>query len=524
MRRNLLSLLGLLILVLIFAGSAILFLPIPFTRDQGIYAYVAWCWLGEWWPYQYAFEHKGPWLYLIYAIFLKLSRGAMWGPNLADLLSRMATVILLWILAKRMFNQKIAFLASLSASIPLLCVFSSCWWNAQAETFIMPLSVLSPLLVLEAVKSKNSGVQKFFCFIAGLVLSQMLMLKPSGLGLIAGLIIFLGIFSARKKKAILLLTLGLLAGLSLWIFYFRQRGIGREFYEEVILFNLFHLRGLRSPAKDLGLLLGGELWKTFGPGMILGMAGIYLGFKKAREPVYFLALIWFCAGWLELLAQARFFFYHLLILIPCSALILAIGFEGIAGKFQRVWKTLAVLIILVWGLDSARLYFLIQKHYQTWEYLKGKIDRGEYYARFQEPREGTRRDFNAYASWVAANRIRERTSDKDYVLIFGYEPGINYLSARRAPSRFHSDYPLDFPPKNQSAEKLRERWRKIFLSDLEQRKPKLVLLVHNDANALEPIDSYRQARQFPEFQDWLIRNYQPGERIEDFEFWWRIEE
>jgi len=35
-----LALLGLIFLVLVFAASGILFLPIPFTRDQGIYSYV----------------------------------------------------------------------------------------------------------------------------------------------------------------------------------------------------------------------------------------------------------------------------------------------------------------------------------------------------------------------------------------------------------------------------------------------------------------------------------------------------
>jgi len=86
---------------------------------------------------------------------------------------------------------------------------------------------------------------------------------------------------------------------------------------------------------------------------------------------------------------------------------------------------------------------------------------------------------------VVADYIRKHTGAGDFVLVFGYEPGINYLSARRAPSRFHSDYPLTFEPKNRWAENLQKRWRKIFLNDLNQNPPRLVILVHNDINALE---------------------------------------
>ncbi len=523
MKKGNLSLIGLVILLVIFALSAILFLPIPFTRDQGIYAYVAWCWLGEWWPYQYAFEHKGPWLYLIYAIFLKVSAGAMWGPNLADLLSRISAVVLLWILAKRMFHQKLALLAALFAFIPLLCVFSSCWWNAQAETFIMPVTILAAISAFEAAQSKSSGRLKIFSFGAGAVLSQMLMLKPSGLWLILGLAFFLSDRAKDKKSGLAWFSFGLGLGLAIWIFYFRLRGIGREFFEEVILFNLVHLQGVRPRPDQLARLFGWELWKIFGPGMILGLAGIYISVKKIREPAYLLALIWFGAALSEILTQGRFFFYHLLILIPPCSLIFAVGFFGIEGRFRRSWKSIASLLAIIWLLGSARVYFLLQAHYQTMGYLKGEIDRGQYYARFQEPLQGNRRDFNAYASWMAANWIRERTSAEDYVLIFGYEPGINYLSARRAPSRFHSDYPLDFSAKGPFAKRLQGRWRAIFLSDLERKKPKLVVLVHNDINALEPVDSYRQAIGFDGFWSWLNRNYRRGEQIEDFEFWWRIE-
>jgi len=516
-----LALLGLVILVLIFAASGILFLPIPFTRDQGIYSYVAWCWLGEWWPYQYAFEHKGPNLYLVYAIFLKVSQGATWGPNLGDLLARISTLILLFMLARKIFNDQVAFLSALFAAIPLLCVFSSCWWNDQAETFMMPLSPLAALLVFESSQSEKALRRSFSGTAAGLVLSQMLMFKPSSAWLVIAFLIYLFLFSKQKYRAVIAFSLGVGAGLMGWLIYFWLRGIGQEFFEEVVLFNWFHLQGHRLPKETLLYVLQKELWINFGPGLVLAAVGFFRALKYRRQPAMFLALAWFIAGVLEIVLQARFFLYHFLVLIPAAGLVMAVGAQAGRGRTGMAWRAAAALIVVAWMVISLRMYYSNQYHYQTWDYLTGRISRNQYLSLFQEPMEGGKKDFSSLADYVVAGWIRERTRPDEHVLIFGYEPLINYLSARRSPSRFHSDYPLDFEPRTGLAERMQSKWRGIFLSELKNRRPKLVVLAHNDINALEPEDSYSQAMHFTEFWNWLNAGYMRKERIEDFEFWWR---
>lgn len=509
-------------LLAIFLASGILFLPLPPTRDQGIYAYVAWCWLGEWWPYQFAFEHKGPWLYLLYAIFLKLSKGAFWGPNLADLLARISTVSLVFILARTALDAKRAAATALFAALPLLAVFSSCWWNAQAETFMMPLAAAGALFAFLAATREQPLTRMIGAMFSGACMSQMLFFKPSAVWLSLAILLFL-LLSAEKNKwlAAAVFLASLAAGIALWIGYFRLRGIGREFFEEVVLFNWFHLHGPRKPFLKLTGMFSRELWLIFGPALLLLAVGAWRALKNRKQPAMALALLWFAAALLEIFSQARFFLYHLLGLIPSAAILMAIGSAPGTAKSSRLRKWAVWLIALSWIFLAARFYWQIQNHYQTLDYLCGKIDRGQYYALFQEPAEGPGRDFNAYADLVVAGWIRERTMPDDYVLVFGYEPLINYLAARRAPSRFHSDYPLDFAPSSELAIRLRDRWRGIFLNDLETRKPKLVVLAHNDINALEQLDSYHQALAFREFWQWLNQGYERRERIEDFEFWWR---
>jgi len=467
------------------------------------------------------FEHKGPNLYLVYAIFLKVSQGATWGPNLGDLLARISTIILLFMLARKIFDDKVAFLSALFAAIPLLCVFSSCWWNDQAETFMMPLSPLAALLVFESSQSEKALRRLFSGIAAGLVLSQMLMFKPSSAWLVIAFLIFLFLFSKEKYRAVIAFSLGVGAGLAAWLFYFWLRGIGREFFEEVVLFNWFHLQGHRLPAAMLVYVLQKELWINFGPGLILAVAGFFRAAKNWRQPGMFLALAWLIAGILEIILQARFFLYHFLVLIPAASLIIALGAQAGRSKPAAAWRIISAIIALAWIVLSLRLYYSNQYHYQTWDYLTGRISRNQYLSLFQEPGEGNKKDFSALADYVVAGWIRERTRPDDYVLIFGYEPLINYLSARRSPSRFHSDYPLDLEARTELAKRMQSKWRGIFLSELKNRKPKLVVLAHNDINALEPEDSYDQALKFAEFWDWLNANYRRKERIEDFEFWWR---
>jgi len=517
------SILGPGFLVLIMAFSGALFLPIPFMRDQGIYAYVAWSWLGERYPYQFAFEHKGPWLYLVYAVFLKISQGAMWGVNLADLLARIATVILVWILGYKIFDEKRAFLSAFLVFIPLFSVFNSCWWNAQAESFMMPLILLSGIFAYQAIGSEKNLPKALFSFITGLVLSQYLMFKLSGFWLLLGLGVFLWVFSQPRKKILAGYALGLISGIVIWLFYFWIRGIGREFFEQVVLFNWFHLQGYRPPAMNLLSLFGRELLLIYGLGLVLFPAGIYQLFKTRKERSFGLVLCLFLASLLEIISQARFFLYHLLVMIPSSALVLSAGTEIKLKKFPKLWRWASIGIILIWAITAGRLYFWLQRHYQSLDYLRGKITQGEFYARFWEPKLNGRSDYNAYASWVVANYIRKETSKEDYVLIFGYEPGINYLSARRSPSRFHSHYPLSFEPETKLAHRLREQWRGEFFEELALHPPRLVVVVHNDITALEPKDSYQIAQEFTEFFNWLKLNYQPREKIEDFEFFWRRE-
>jgi hypothetical protein len=132
----------------LFLVTGLSVLPSPFTRDQGVYAYTAWRWLEGDVPHRDTFDHKGPLLYAIYAMGLTLSGGAMWGPNLLDLVARAAAVWLTWAAARRLLGGAAPLLAAALVALPLFGHFNSVWYNAQAETFMLPLVAGSAWLCL----------------------------------------------------------------------------------------------------------------------------------------------------------------------------------------------------------------------------------------------------------------------------------------------------------------------------------------------------------------------------------------
>ena len=489
------------LLLAVFLLGSLIILPLPMLRDQGIYAYVAWNWVNDRIPYRDAFEHKGPLLYAVYAAALTLSRGAMWGPNLADLLARTAAVLFAYWSAALVFDRRSALVTACFTALPLFTVFNSCWWNAEAETFILPLLPLSLGLVLQRFGSAR--------FLAGVVAAQAVALKPTAL-LHALFLVFPAGDHPVGRKGSLLFIAGVLAGLAPWAIYFAAKGGISDLYAALYIFNRFHAGLAPGTNWRQALDLAGR-----DAGKVFGLVLIFLGAGVLARRRRLLVLGYALAGAAQVAVQAKFFFYHWLVLIPPAALLAASGLRFVEENFHRAVYYLAWLLVLVQTGLGLRFYALLQIHYQTPQYLIGVVDRDEYYARFREP--GT--DFNFYATWHAADYLRHHTNPGDKVLVFGYEPGINYLAARFAPTRFHSDYPLTFTPKSEEAKHWRELWRRLFLADLRRAPPAVIILVTGDTNAIEPVDSLTQAKAFTEFWDFFQENYQPWVTIEDFHFY-----
>ncbi len=519
-----------------FGLASLTILPIPFTRDQGIYAYNGWRWMAGDVPYLSFFGHKGPLLYFIYAVSLKFSGGAMWGPNLADAMARTVTVVLAYLIGKSLFpRERDAFLAAFFTALPLFGVFNSCWWNAQAETFALPL--IAGAAWMASIKGGRAPRSR--SFLSGLFLGLAIMLKPTAAVFGAALPFWLewnhspGPSQANESrvkgwtKATAVFSLGLLLGTAPWIVYLWERGALGSFYELLFEFNSVHLRSALSET-------GGHSASLFGRGLknvffltpVLVLAGLLPAENgnesKPRAFVFSFLLV----SVLGVVIQARFFLYHWLTVVPFMGLAAAMGLARLHDKTgTRAGRRAAFVmsaVILTWlSLTYARGFLLIHDSYLTFDYLRGKIGLAQYYARFSEADAKGKGDFNLFASAAAADYLRNHSPQGSRALVFGYEPLVNYLAARPAPTRFQIDYPLTFTPRSEKAAGVRDRFRRQFLKQLRDKPPLYVVMVDDDVNAIEPEPSSAQALEFAEFHDWLSRNYSKEAAIEDFTFYKR---
>jgi len=524
-----------LVLVLIMAAfiiAGLALLPLPFTRDQGIYAYNGWRWLADDTLYLDTFGHKGPLLYIIYAAGLDLAGGAMWGVNLLDILARAATVGFAYLAAREITVRRASLMAAFFTALPLAGVFNSCWWNAQAETFMLVPLTASAWLCLRFQKKKSWPALA----LAGVIAAQAAMLKWSSISHAVFLYLWIVATSSRylsrqqemnpsSPLAKHGFAAGFLAAVGLWLAYLLATGSLFAMWQSAVVFNSFHARAAFADfnASTLALFFIRSI-DVFSFMPLLIPALLLKNHAKRIDRGSAFVLIWLAVSLLQLFMQARFFLYHYLLIIPPFGIAAAVGLEKlekrIEDRFSRKTATVTAGIVLAGlFLVFAQRYYSIAASYDTYAYLTNKIDRQTYWSRFSTDDASGKGDFNLLASSAAANYVRKNSGPSSKLLVFGYEPLVNYLSARPAPTRFEIDYPLTFKPRSVKARRCRDKFRKEFMNELKASPPVLIALVDNDKNAVEPMTSIRQAEEFDEFRSWLNSNYSQVEKIEDFRFY-----
>ncbi|MHB8079492.1 MAG: glycosyltransferase family 39 protein [Candidatus Krumholzibacteriia bacterium] len=498
--------LGLLLALFVLTGLSLL--PLPFTRDQGVYAYTAWRWTAGGVPYVDAFDHKGPLLYAVYALGLALAGGQAWGVNLLDLLARLLALGFTWATARRLFGPRAAWLATALAALPLTGAFDAAWVNAQAESFMLPLLAAAGWLCVGGGGNRRDRAAA----LAGLLAAQAVMLKPTAA--LTGLFLA-GWLAAgdRTWRRPALFAGAALAGVAAWLAYFAARGALGRMWESLVVFNTIHARAGAGPAWT---------WvpRLFGFAPLLA-AGLALPGRSRRARLF--AAGWLAAGVLQVVVQGKFFAYHWLAAVLPLGLAAGAGLDTIAarldgaGRRTRLGLGFAAAVVLALAVPQGAHWARTLAAYRTWDRVTGRITPAEYAGRFRE----AGGDFNLLASTTAAAALRDQTPPGARVLVFGFEPLVNWLARRPSPTRFVFDYPLTFTPTSDRAARLRDRWRAEFMAGLRARPPEVVVLVDRDVNPLETTPSVAQAAAWPEFAAWLRAGYAPAGELEDFKFFTR---
>jgi hypothetical protein len=162
--------------ILFFSLIRIRLLNFPLERDEGEYAYSGQLMLQGVVPYSLAYNMKLPGTYAAYALIMAAFNESPAGIHAGLLLTNAATVILLFLLAKKLFGP----LAGLAAgsSYALLSTSESVLGLAGHATHFVVLPALAGVLILlHAIESKRTALY----FASGLLLGLAFLCKQPGL-------------------------------------------------------------------------------------------------------------------------------------------------------------------------------------------------------------------------------------------------------------------------------------------------------------------------------------------------------
>jgi hypothetical protein len=102
--------------------------------------------------------------------------------------------------------------------------------------------------------------------------------------------------------------------------------------------------------------------------------------------------------------------------------------------------------------------------------------------------------------------------------VWGFQALVNVLADRRSPTRYIFTYPLTF---DRPETAWRVQARRTFLGDMQRQPPAYIVLVSNDVNPLQAVDSLSLLAAFPELQQIIDRDYHHETDIGEFHLYRR---
>jgi hypothetical protein len=399
-------------------------------RDSGIYLYVSNTFLKGGLPYVSAMETKPPGIFFIDALALWIGKGTRWGVWLVEFVFLILTTGVSFYLFYRQFG----FGPALVGSVVWLSGLNLTLEGGNLTEEYSLLFGFSALLLW--IVSENSSRRFWLDVGIGLCTGFSALLRPNNVGVQFAIILAIVFFHVSNKQfRILFIRLFVIGGIALipWIIaglYFYIRGAFTEFLNASIVYNLFYTGGNFSLRNSL-IGGAGSLGFLFGIGTIGYFVAIsYLQKKEEFESMQPFLLWLVLDGILEVIFSSlsgKSFQHYYICWLPfigsATAVLTYFVFPNFcqwSAKYPIGFTWLSIVIVLLWYPNltvgyiesSGRLLFSQEKN-----------------AQYSDP-------VVEYVNW--------RTVPGDFVLVWGGQAGINFLSNRISPTPYIF-YPLLAP-------------------------------------------------------------------------------
>lgn len=426
------ALVGLMLLLAGVAGLRWRYLDIPLERDEGEFAYGGQLLLSGELPYQSLYAMKLPGIYVVYAAIMAIFGQTVRGIHLGLLLVNLASIALIYALARRLFDAATALVAAVSFAV---LTFSAVVVGtlAQAEHFVVLPALAGIWLLLEA-----QDRQRYWLFFAsGIGFGLALVVKQHGAAyLLFGLAYAMigppspsrGDWRKRLAGALFVLAGGLLplaatclaaallgiwAPFVHWTFTYPSHYVREESWYGA-WFNL-------SRALRLQWVMSECLWAAAAVGV--AVVALLPSYRPARR----LVLLLLAASCLAMVPGGYFRHHYFLLLWPTLALASAVGLVA-CGRWLSRWGRggQAAGIALVTGV------------------LGWSVAQQLGVALPNDPRELSRFYYPTVFADAPeiARLIAENTGPQDRVAILGSEPELLFYARRRSATGHIYMYPL----------------------------------------------------------------------------------
>ena len=441
-------------------------LEIPLERDEGEYAYAGQLMLQGIPPYKLAYNMKFPGTYAAYAVIMSIFGQTTGAIHLGLLLVNAATIVLIFLLGRRLMNPTAGIAAAMSYAI--LSMSPSVLGLAAHATNFVVLPVLGGTLLL----LNESDRQQFGRLLAsGLLFGLAVLMKQPALFFIVFAAIYLvskGVQRGTRLRDIslesLFFTVGVILPLGIALLLLWRAGVFDRFwfwaidyarqYGTLVPLSEAPQIFLRSVREVVGA--GWTLWMLAGIGVVVGLLD-----NRVRASVIFLLGL-LLASALAVCPGFYFRYHYFVLVLPAISLLVGAAISEfsdlLAGRtiLVRFMPLLVLCAALTAPILSDRVLLFTLS-----------------------PIEACRRIYPESPfpeSLRIAEYVREHTRPDDTIAVLGSEPQIYFYSQRRSATGYIYAYGLMEP------QKYARQMQEEMMGEIERARPKyLVSVVVNDS-------------------------------------------
>ncbi len=489
----------------------------PLGRDQGIFAWVGDVILSGGAPYLDAWDVKGIAAQYTYAFSQALFGRSLWGIRLLDLLFLGISAFALWrFLQAHCDRLAVQFGVLVYLYLHLLGGY---WSTAQPDGWatMCVVGALALRLVPGAVSPGRSalagaliGCAALYTFLFGFFLLPLLRyqwFESEGVG-------------EDRLKRLALTLLGAAGVVSFSVAWLAAQGALSDFVEIQFGFNrVVHTQSIDWTWARSAQRIG-DYFRWFDWALAFGGFGIFSLWRSQRRMAIVL-LFFFATAIGCVVIQNKYYSYHWYPVRLCLVVFFTFGISYFVELFHKLEAETAIRWV-----TSLRIWLLASMLVIAWviapplnfsgasAIVLGRTPVEDYYKGFKSYWNAS---FHFLSNYETARHLEEHSREDESVLVWGFEPMINFLSGRRSPTRFGYNYPLVAVAGTEFEKPYRDQFMRQLFADL----PRYIVVAVGDQNSLMPKSSRIVLGEFERLSRLLHTRYRIEKRLVGFEIWRR---